>query len=65
MWEDTRVLGLIGSLSFFFCASSDMFNPGLMKSICLIIEGRGAAGETVKQDQRDTSGHKGGINIVP
>lgn len=51
----------------FFCASSDIFNPSFMKSICLIIEGRGAEGgrETVKQDQQDTSGHKGGIIIVP
>lgn len=43
MWEDTRVLGSLGR-SLFFWASFDIFNPSLMKSICLVIAGRGAEG---------------------
>lgn len=49
------------------CSSSDIFNPGLIKSYGLITERRGGEGgrETVHQDQQDTGGQQGGIKTAP
>lgn len=51
-------VGLIGSHSLFFCASSDIFNPSFMKSICLIVEGRGAEGGKEGDSQTRPTGYK-------
>lgn len=54
MWEDTRVLGSLGRF-LSFCASFDIFNPSFMKSICLIVEGRGAEGGRGGDSQNKTN----------